>query len=260
MDAEYYITTWAATLVLLLARVAGMVMVAPVFSSRAVPLRLRYMISAVIALAAAGRLGSPVSAPAGAGEFVAGVVCEAFLGVAMGYAVRLVFVGIELGAVHTAYQLGLGIGEVFEPFAEEISGPMRRLFYILAIVLFLAVGGHRALLSGLMKTFTVIPPLDYAGATNVLNIPVTVMGAAFALGLKVAAPVMVAMLLATATMGFVQRTMPQCNILSTGLPIRAALGMLVLAAAVAAMAPLMESAVDMVFDNLAGLTGPAGGG
>ncbi len=243
---------------LIVARVSGMVMVAPVFSSRAVPLRLRYMISAVIALAAAGRMGSPVVSTIDPGEFVAAVVCEAFLGVALGYAVRLVFVGIELGAVHTVYQMGLGLGEVFEPFAEEISGPMRRLFYILAIVLFLAVGGHRAMMSGLMKTFAVIPPTDYAGASGFLKFPITIMGAAFALGLKVAAPVVVAMLLATAAMGFLNRTMPQCNVLSIGLPIRAALGMLVLAAAVAAISPLLESAVNMVFENLAGMTGQAG--
>jgi flagellar biosynthetic protein FliR len=68
----------------------------------------------------------------------------------------------------------------------------------------------------------------------------------FVLALKVAAPVLAAILIATAAAGLIQKTMPQLNILTVGLPVRAMLGLAVLAASLAMLAPLLESALGIL--------------
>jgi len=62
------------------------------------------------------------------------------------------------------------------------------------------------------------------------------------LAMKVAAPVLVAMMLSSMAMGLIQRTMPQFNILSAGFQIRVMVASIVLAVSVASMVPLMEQA------------------
>ena len=253
-------TTWLPTLMLAAARMLGLFLVAPVFGHSAVPVRLRYFLAAVAALAvvgAGGRFAEPVVLPAGA--FAAGVAFagELALGALIGYAVRLIFVGVELGAIHAAAQMGLTMAELFNPQgADEEGGVIRRLFVLTAVVVFLAVGGHRQVLAGLVGTFDRVPLMSFMPGSAALEMATGLLAATFVLALKVAAPVLVAMLLATVALGVLQRTVPQCNVLSIGLPVRALLGLAALALALAALPELLESAWDWTARALpAGLTG-----
>ena len=80
------------------------------------------------------------------------------------------------------------------------------------------------------------------------------LGASFVLALKVAAPVLIAMLVAMVALGMLHRTMPQCNLLSMGLPVRAMLGLLVVACSLGVLAPLVEAATARLSRNIQMLT------
>jgi flagellar biosynthetic protein FliR len=58
--------------------------------------------------------------------------------------------------------------------------------------------------------------------------------------------VLIAILVVTVADGLLQKTMPQVNILTVGLPVRAMLGLAVLAVSLAALAPLLEAAVGVL--------------
>lgn len=242
MDALEQYVTWLPTLLLVIVRVAGIFLVAPVLSHAAVPRKLRLFMGVVISLAVVGRIARPIPLPNNLIDLVVGLGCELLLGVAIGYAARLIFVGVELGAFHISQQLGTGLAEVFSPAADASPGVLRRLFDILAVVLFLAIGGHRMLISALLGTFKAVPPLGFAPGRGLLDAMAGLLAASFILALKVAAPVLIALLLAAVALGMLQKTLPQCNILSTGFPIRAMLGLLVLAAGLAVLPALVERA------------------
>ena len=129
---------------------------------------------------------------------------------------------------------------------------------MLALVIFLTIGGHRAMIGALLGSFETIPPAGFSPDLAVLNGVVAILAASFTLALKVAAPVLIAMLLATVAMGFLQKTVPQCNIFSTHLPARALVGMLILAAALAAMAQPIAAGWDWVLKRIADLLLVAG--
>jgi len=243
-------TTYLPTLILATARIAGIFLVAPVFGSSAIPARLRGFMSLVIALAVVGRLAGPANLPEHWLELAILLGSEVAVGATIGYVAALVLAGVELGAVHVAQQMGVALAEVFNPQAQDGSGMMRRALGLLAVVIFLTIGGHRALIAALLRTFDTVPPGGFAGGQAVLNMVVAVLAASFTLALKVAAPVLVALLLATVALGLLQKTIPQCNILSIGLGVRAMLGLVVLATALAAMAQPVEAAWEFVLRQL----------
>jgi flagellar biosynthetic protein FliR len=232
----------APVLLLAIARMAGIFMVAPVFSHTAVPVRLRLFMAVVAAVAVVGRLGGAAYAPADAFGLLTAAGLELMIGAAVGYAARLVFAGVEMGAAYIGQQMGVGLIEALNPLAEEDSGASRRLFEMLAIVVFLAIGGHRALLSGLLATFDAAPLAGGPSSSALLGTITGLLGASLGLALKIASPVLIALILATVAMGLVQRSVPQLNIFSVGFPVYAMLGLLALAGALAVMAPLIESA------------------
>jgi flagellar biosynthesis protein FliR len=61
-------------------------------------------------------------------------------------------------------------------------------------------------------------------------------------------------LVATVAMGLLQRTSPQFNLFSTGLPVQAMLGLLVLAGTMGVLGPLMDAAATGLTGALQSLT------
>lgn len=245
------LATWIPSMMLVLARVAGLCLVAPVFSHAAVPVKLRYALSVVVALAVVGggALG-PVSMPRSWPALVGMLGTELAIGAVIGYAARLVFMGVELGAFHAGTQMGLTLAEIYDPTGGPNPGVVRRLFVLTAIVIFLAIGGHRELLYGVVRSFRTVPPATFVPDRGVLEMVVALLGAGFTLALRVAAPVLAAMLLATVALGLLQRSVRQCNVLSTGLPVRALLGLAALSLALAALPELIDRAWTLTAERV----------
>ncbi|MCD4823714.1 MAG: flagellar biosynthetic protein FliR [Phycisphaerae bacterium] len=235
-------TAWVLTLLLATCRVVGVVVLAPPMGHVSVPLRLRVMLAAVIGLAVVGRLAGPIAVPATGLELAGAVGVELLLGATLGYAVRLIFVGVQLGAAYAAQQVGIGLADSMNPGETDSSGPIRRLFELLAVVVFVLLGGHLAVVGGLLQTFDTLPLAGAIRTADLLQMIITLLGMSFLLAIKVAAPVLVAMILATVVLGLLQRAMPQCNVFTIGLPIRVILGLVILAGALMLLGPLMESA------------------
>ncbi|MCJ7545109.1 MAG: flagellar biosynthetic protein FliR [Phycisphaerae bacterium] len=246
-------TAWVVTLAMVIARCGGIFAVAPVFAHAAVPVRLRLAMAVVVGLAAAGPLaGGAAGAPSNGWELGVALAMEAAIGALLGYLARLVFLGLELAAVHVGQQMGVGLAEVFHPLHEGTSQAVGGLLEMTGIVIFLGIGGHRMLVSALLGTFDVLPagfarlagPGVWPSCQAGLKGAVAMLATSFALALKVAAPVLAAILMATAAAGLVQKTLPQLNILTVGLPVQAMLGLAVLAASLVVLAPLLAEAVE----------------
>src|SRR6056297_1155430 len=118
------LTIWIPTLLLLAARIAGLLMTAPVLSHPVVPKRLRIFLSLVMALAAVGRLAGPVPAVGGA-ELVFALATELAIGATIGFALSLMLAGVEVAAVQISQQLGFGLAEVYNATAGEGAGIVR---------------------------------------------------------------------------------------------------------------------------------------
>ena len=235
-------TTWAATLLLTAARVGGLFLVAPVFSTAVLPAKLRAMMALVFALGLAGGLNAaPV--PASVWALAAMVGCELAIGVTIGYAARIVLSGVELGAAHIGSQMGLSLAEMYRGAGGQGSATLRRFMVLLAVVVFLAIGGHREVIQALRRTFQAVPLAGFPAADGMLAMVVALLAASFALALKIAVPVVITLLLVTVALGVVQRTVPQLNTFTVGVPLRLMVGLLVLAATLSVFAALLEEAL-----------------
>jgi len=238
--------TWAPALLAITARVAGIFLVAPIFSTAALPIRLRVLMSVVFAQALIGWAG-PVGLPSGPAALAIALGCELAVGGTIGYAARLIFAGVQLGAFHIGQQMGFSLAEVYRGDPATGGGILRRFLYLLTAVIFLGIGGHRDLILALRQTFQAVPVMQVSLSPGLTELVVALLHASFALALKVAAPMLISMLLATVALGMLQRTLPQCNMLSVGLPARVLIGLLMLAAALSVLSPQVRRAWAAAF-------------
>ena len=241
---------WIPTLILVIARMLGVILVGPVFSHRAVPFKLRIMFGIVIALAVVARMQRPIFISHDSVGFLTAISAELLVGAGIGYAGQVLFAGIQFGAFQIANQMGLTLAEVFNPTSDEFGGVIRQVFSLLAVVIFLLIGGHRALIEAVVCTFEAVPLSPDGAWGSLLGMIVQILTGSFALALKVSAPVLITMLLATIGMGMLHKTFPQCHLLSTHLPIRVMLGLVVLAGSIAVLHPLVDQSVEYLIEQV----------
>jgi flagellar biosynthetic protein FliR len=83
----------------------------------------------------------------------------------------------------------------------------------------LLVGGHRLLLRVLIDSFEALPAGRVVFSDSMMELVVDQLSTGMAAGVRVAAPVIAALLLSNLITGLVSRTLPQINVLAIGLSI-----------------------------------------
>lgn len=232
--------------VLVVFRLAGMMLAAPFFGSARVPQRVKLMFALVLALGLVPGVALP-RLPATTWELAAGIAGEMLFGLAIGTALSFVFVAVHWAGEIIGQQMGLGLGEVFDPQFGQGGSVVGDLYFMLALVVFLGLQGHHAMLRGVRATFDSLPLLAVGMSEGLLDLVVGLLQAATNLALQLSTPMLVTMLVVDAVLGFLARTVPQINVLSAGLSLRAVAGMVVLALGTSLAASLIgESLVNSV--------------
>lgn len=190
----------------------------------------------------------------GTGPLLAMGARELALGLFLGFAVALPFAAFGLGGRLVDQVRGASMGEVTGASGERTS-PLGELLELLGIAVFLALGGHRLALALLFETFRLAPigavPLAFGEAS--LEGLVRLFAWSMALGLSLAAPALVAVLLGELILGTVGRAVPRVPTHFAGMPLRAGLGVAALLVALSRIVGEVPEAARHAFREAAAL-------
>lgn len=215
---------------LVLARIAGVVLTAPLLGHVLVPVRVRAGLVAVLALALAPS-AAPVAPPdLGLLAFAGAVAVESLLGALLGFVAQLVFAGVQLGGQVAGIQIGFGMANLLDPQSSQQSTVVAEWEQLLALLAYLALDVHHLLVSALVESFRVAPAGTAVLGAGVLRGVAARGGELFAIGVRVAAPATIVLLLVNATLGVLARTIPQLNVFVVGFPVNVGVGLVVLGA------------------------------
>ncbi|NMC20126.1 MAG: flagellar biosynthetic protein FliR [Thermogutta sp.] len=235
-------------------RTGGLVIAAPGYGSSEIPLQIRalFAFSLALVLTPLQDLGSVPQTQGllGYGLLTAG---ELALGFMLGFGVAVILLGIELGGELIARMGGVMMSDVYDPSAESEVPVFSRLLFLLALTVYLAVGGHRLLLEGLIESFRVLPPGRVLSAEQYPALLVDLVSQSFVLGIRVGAPAATALLTATLVLGLVSRTLPQLNLLMLGFGINAVVAMGALLLTVGLIAQVFEQHLDSALGDMFGV-------
>ncbi|MBL9032139.1 MAG: flagellar biosynthetic protein FliR [Phycisphaerae bacterium] len=239
-------------LLLVVARVAGLFLLAPVLGNRMAPARFRALLA--VALGAALYPGAlAVMTPTTDVDMfglAAMTVREALIGWSMGLIAALPILALELAGYIMGHQMGLGLARVFNPEAGTDSEVIGQVLMYIGIGVFLAIGGLEALVLILMRTFETIPIGGLAPARAPLDIVLNVMAAGMELAVRVAAPVTGIIFLVMIALGFLGKTMPQINVMSIGFIVKILAGLAMLAGSLPATRDAVTDELQRVLTAL----------
>lgn len=205
-----------------LARVSPPLMMAPPTRSTAVPIRIR----ALLAIAAAVLL-SPIAMqtarpmPSDVLNISIALVTEVLLGSALASVILIAVTSLQVAGQAVGHLAGFDMATAVDPSSDEEIPVIANMLGWLAMVILLLIGGHRHLLDCCLESFTRYPVgMVQFEAAWLIEIEAALRHA-FVIGIRAAAPLGTALLLANLVTGLLARTLPQLNVLAIGFNINA---------------------------------------
>jgi flagellar biosynthesis protein FliR len=217
----------ATALVLIVMRLTGLLLIAPVFSARQVPMRLR----TAVLLAFAVLLQPVARAHAATGLVItpAAALAELALGFGIGLGSAIVIGAATAAGDLMSQQIGLAGASVLDPMSNIQVPVLGQFSTTFATLLLLASGGHLLMIEALGESLSMLPigaDLDLAaGALAMAKLG----GQLCALGVLFAAPAIAATMLANVALAVLTRVAPQLQILTVAFPLQIAAGLFTLA-------------------------------
>ena len=232
-------TSFLSAMTLALARISGMVVFAPFFSSTALPVRAK----AVFVGAVAVLLAPLVAALPGAHT---AITCSALLGelaVGLVYGLSLTLLNEMLlfaGQI-VGLQFSFSLVNLMDP-ASAIQTPlMGELFQLMGTLVLITAGLDRILLASVVRSFRVAPLGTFAlGAPAVLMI-VRAAGGIFLAALELAAPVLAATMLLEIAVALLGKLSPQLPVMSLTVPLKTLTGFVILTGSLALWPRFIEA-------------------
>ena len=220
--------SYVPVFVLVLARVGGLVLFAPLFGSARIPKRVRGLLVIILAMGFTSSVARPVALPNSAWELALGMGGELMFGLAMGMVLSFVFIATQWAGEMVGTQMGLNAGATVDPEYGGSSSVIGDLYFLLTLVVFLLLGGHRQMVRGIHDSFLVLPLLSVGIDHSVLDLVIRMLEGATTLAMRLAAPVMVTLMITDLVLGFLGKTLPQLNVMATGQSIKSMVGILVM--------------------------------
>lgn len=217
---------WLGRFLWALARVGGLFLLAPIFSSSALLPRVRLSLALMLALILA-----PL-APADADVVgVAGVVMlaeQVVVGAVTGFVLKLVFGAVQFGGDLVGQSMSLSFAQDVDPQGSGSTGVLGQFYLTLASLIFLAMNGHLQLIALLASSFhgasSHAPAIDANGLYAVLAFGTQL----FAGAVRVALPAMTSLLVVNIGFAAISRAAPAMNLFAVGFPITVTLGFIAL--------------------------------
>jgi flagellar biosynthesis protein FliR len=202
------------------ARFAAFLVVAPPFSHRGIPGKVKAMLSIGLALAVLPRLDTTGQVTVSIGEFIGDLVLEVVVGAGLGFLVTLLFSAVQAAGGLIDLFGGFQLAQAFDPGSQTNGSQFNRLYQMTCLVLLFVSGGYQLLIAGLARTFDAVPVGTGLDLTAMASAVSTGLGDMFVAALQIAGPMIVILFLTDVGLGLLTRVSPALNAFAMGFPLK----------------------------------------
>ncbi|WP_026532241.1 flagellar biosynthetic protein FliR [Arthrobacter sp. H41] len=210
---------WIEAVMLAGVRIVAFLVIAPPFSYRGIPARIKAMLAVGLALAVSPQVVQGY-VPTSTAAYFGALVLELTTGAALGFLVLIVFSAVQSAGSLIDLFGGFSLAQGFDPQSMVNGAQFARLFQLTALTLLFTSDGYQLILGGLVRTFTALPlggALDLSEPGQAMVGAVTQM---FLAAVQIAGPLIVVLFLADVGLGLLTRVAPALNAFALGFPLK----------------------------------------
>lgn len=183
-------------------------------------------------------------------EYILQAVGEVMIGLGLGLISSLIIYLFQMSGHMLDIQIGLSMSALFDPLAGAQNTIIAHFMYMFALVIFLSLNGHHSLILALVKSYELQPLGAAAINAGAQEIVFRTYTGIFLLSLRVAAPIMLVLVIVDLTLGLISRTAPQMNIFMLSFPLKIFIGLAFLFVLVPFAAATLSGVIKSTVSNL----------
>ena len=209
------------------ARTLPIVWLIPAFGGQNVPPQVRLGLGLILAIIALPQVIITLPGSGGVGYWVLLMAKEALVGFTVGFLAACVFRAAESAGKLVDTLRGANMAEVMSPATQERSSPLGDIYLLLICVIFLELGGVPMVAAAIARSYEAVP-LDLVNSRvsmeGAARLAIVTTAGLLESTIALAAPAIVAMLLADLVLGAIARMAPQIPIYFVGMPLKGLAG------------------------------------
>ncbi|TCM17733.1 flagellar biosynthetic protein FliR [Novosphingobium sp. PhB165] len=238
----------ATTFLILFTRVGAVVMLLPAFSEESVPAQIRLVMALGLSVGLYGllapRIGPVLQGPQGGmANLPIIVIAEMLVGLAFGSIVKIMFTAAAIAGSMATQQVGLSSALVNDPSMGGQSPLLSRLFGLAAVLVCMAFGVHHLWIEAIVRSYSTFPVGGMPPAADFAQLAIHVTGQAMALGVSLAAPLILYGALFNLGLGLAARVAPQIQVFFITQPLNLMLGISLVGVTLGSMLTAFASAM-----------------
>lgn len=221
---------------LVFARVGAFVMLMPGVGEATVPPRVRLAFAFLIALTLYPVVRSSLPpVPDSLGSLVGRLLTEIVIGLALGALMRFFLGALAAAGEVISIQTTLSFAQTANPLQAQPTATVGAFLALLGLTLVFTTDLHQLMIAGIARSYTLFPASRSLPVNDFGALAVRTLSETFALGIQLAAPVIVFSLVFNIAAGLVARAMPQFQVFFVASPLTLLLGLSVFALSVGAV-------------------------
>jgi flagellar biosynthesis protein FliR len=217
-----------AGFMLVIARIAPLFIVAPMFSSKMIPARVKGVAAVGLAVGIAPLATAGERLPIDVMSLAEIAAKELIVGLAFAFAIAVLFAAVNAAGGLLDTLIGFSFGALVDPITGNNSSIVGQLYAFTGVAIFIAVNGDAWVIQGLFRTYELVPLVDQPSVSSLVGGVQEAFSGIFVAALELAAPVVLAVILTDAAFGVVSRVVPQLNVFAVGFSAKVTVALLVL--------------------------------
>jgi flagellar biosynthesis protein FliR/FlhB len=150
---------------------------------------------------------------------------EIVTGLTLGFLTNLVFFSIRMAGQLIDIQIGFSMISIFDPSTSSNSTFLERVLYWCCLILFITIDGHHMLIRALVESFNALSLGKFILGGESIDLIINAFIQFFILGVKIAIPLVLIILITDITLGLLGRTVPNLNLMIIGMPVKILVGL-----------------------------------
>jgi flagellar biosynthetic protein FliR len=175
------------------------------------------------------------------------IFLEIVFGLFIGFVSHWIFDAATFAGQFVSTTMGFSMASVLDPHQEIQTTPFAELQSALVMLLFLSMDGHYVLLRAISDSFQILPlgGLDFTkNSAETIQYLIGMSAEVLKLGIKMAAPILVVLLLVNLTFGILARAVPQINVLTVSFAANIIVGLFIAMVSLPGFANLVETSFE----------------
>lgn len=215
---------------LIFARVGAILMLIPGIGEAYVPPRIRLSLALLLSMVVWPIVSGVLPPlPQSLGAAVGWIIREVIVGLAIGALLRAFMAVLAVAGEIVALQTTLGFAQTANPLQAQPATTLAAFLTLLGVTLLFATNTHHLFIGGIVGSYELIAPVRPLIPGDFATLAIRTLADAFALGVQLAAPVLVFALIFNLATGLVGRVMPQFQVFFAAAPLSIILGLSVFA-------------------------------